>query len=103
MESPTAIATDWVTHNTTVSSTPISGSVARESGTVSVERGARTLRQMFEPEVNGKVKAYTVRPDALTKLQGAFKGAAEEAGFETEEQLDEYVLSVRRERQSRGL
>lgn len=40
-----------------------------------------------------------VRPAAvaLLRVQRAFRGAAESAGFETEEELDSYVAEVRKE------
>ena len=57
---------------------------------------------VFNPNEKGQIALYDVDFNALERLQDAFVGAAEEAGFETEEQLDEYILSVRRERRSKA-
>lgn len=51
---------------------------------------------VFE-EIDGQIVLENSSMRALKKVQSAFAGAAEEAGFKNEQEMQEYMLQIRKE------
>lgn len=72
-------------------------------GQVTIPIGIRKLMNIKEGdkilflEKDGKIFVENAAMVAFNKIQKGFEGEAQKAGFETEDELQEYVKSIRKE------
>ena len=72
-------------------------------GQVTIPIGIRKIMNIKEGdkilfvEKDGKIFVENAAMVAFDKIQKGFEGEAEKAGFKTEEELQEYVKSIRKE------
>lgn len=72
-------------------------------GQVTIPIGIRRLMNIKEGdkilfvEENGKIFVENAAMVAFNKIQKGFEGEAEKAGFQTENELQEYAKSIRKE------